>query len=623
MQTEDFVGFTFDGIHSSDLKLFRVNDGSGRYQMNTVPTFSDKTVQVGGRDGTYFFGSQYSKRDFSINCAFDSVTEEEFRKIQNWGADNKIHKLVFDEWPYKYYNVKWTSAPQLKFMCFDERESRWRKDQIPDADARARIYKGELSLKLTSYEPFARGTIKSKAEIQKTVPDYIKIYLDKDADDLVEVPIQGLEGVDEVKIYLNPDIYARDSQGNIPVDGALGQWDPGTNQGSTSYFAYQPQRVNLIQSKGGSNISLQSNYQTYLYPITFEKAYCGSIDTKTGVTNGTLIGLKDALYSGHLDQKRTEVVQYDPYLRVTYGESSDKGTSQEYGLYRIEDGKAIEVEATEIDNIAAWESDGLKIKNPDKRIVYQHVFEDKQELDKYINGAYKTESANWDSEEMKKYFVVKAADNIKITSQSHSIYLKPEGTSNFYRMEIRYNYKDNNTYDKITVDIDLTNYATDLISEGSYAAFSQSQKFGNSNEWAYTLNLPSTKPTWKWNGKEGTLDFTNPSDIDMPFIVQIPFHGIEINHFSLSVKDTDKKLETSVVTKIGEDVGILIDTELRIIRGYTIDKDHNLIPNENVYNRYITKGDFFYIPSGKVTLEGSFTESYFGPPYLKYEYRYF
>jgi hypothetical protein len=44
MQTEDFVGFTFDGIHSSDLKLFRVNNGSGRYQMDTVPTFSDKTA---------------------------------------------------------------------------------------------------------------------------------------------------------------------------------------------------------------------------------------------------------------------------------------------------------------------------------------------------------------------------------------------------------------------------------------------------------------------------------------------------------------------------------------------------------------------------------------------------
>lgn len=623
MQTEDFVGFTFDGIHSSDLKLFRVNDGSDRYQMDTVPTFSDKTVQVGGRDGTYFFGSRYSKRDFTIECAFDSVTEEEFRKIQNWGADNKIHKLIFDEWPYKYYNVKWTSAPQLKFMCFDERESRWRKDQIPNGDARARIYKGELSLKLTSYEPFARGTIKSKAEIRKTIPDYIKIYLDKDTDKVVEVPIQGLDGIDEVKIYLNPDIYARDSQGNSPTEGTLGQWDPGTNQGSTSYFVYQPQRVNLIQSKGDSEISLQSNYQTYLYPITFEKAYCGSIDTKTGVTNGTLIGLKDALYNGHLDQKRTEVVQYDPYLRVTYGESSGDANTQEYGLYQIVNGEAVEVETTEVSNIASWKEGSLEITNSDRRIVYQTIFEDSAALNSYIKGTYKIESANWDSEEMKKYFVVKAADNIKITSQSHSIYLKPEGTSNFYRMEIRYNYKDNNTYDKITVDIDMTEQATDLISDGSYAAFSQSQKFGNSNEWAYTVGLPETNPTWEWSETGGTLTFTNPGDVDMPFIVQIPFNGTQINNFFLNVKDTDRKLETSVIEKIGEDVGVLIDTELRIIRGYTIDEKHNLIPNENVYNRYIAKGDFFYIPSGEVTLEGSFTESLFSPPYLKYEYRYF
>lgn len=622
MQTEDFVGFTFDGIHSSDLKLFRVNDGGGRYQMSTVPTFTDKTVQVGGRDGTYFFGSQYSKRDFSISCAFDSVTEDEFRKIQNWGADNKIHKLVFDEWPYKYYNVKWASAPQLKFMCFDERESRWRKDQIPNSDARARIYKGELTLKLTSYEPFARGTIKSKKEIRKTIPDYIKIYLDKDSSDIVEVPIDGLQGVDEVKIYLNPDIYARDSQGNLPNKDALGQWDPGTESGSTSYFAFQPQKVNLIQSKGGSEISLQSNYQTYLYPVTFEKAYCGSIDTKTGVTNGTLIGLKDALYSGHLDQKRTEVVQYDPYLQVRYGVSSDasKGT-QEYGIYQIMNGKPAEVETTEVDTIAEWENDELKVVNPDSRIVYQKTFKNLADLETYIDGDYKKESAKWDSEEMEKYFVVEAADNIEFSSQAHSIYLKPEGVSNFYRMEVRYNYN-GSSYDKITVDIDLTDHAVDLVEDDqSYAAFSKSDDYGNSNEWIYTLDLPDAKAEWNWS--EHTLNFKNPGDIDMPFIVQIPFVGSQISSFKLGIKDSDRKLNLSVINKIGDDVGILIDTELRIIRGYTIDENHNLIPNENVYNRYIMEGDFFYIPCGESVLEGSFKEASYSPPYLKYEYRYF
>lgn len=54
-----------------------------------------------------------------------------------------LKKLVFDEYPYKYYMVKAQSAPQLKYICFDHLEFR--------------IYKGEGSVNLIAYYPFARG----------------------------------------------------------------------------------------------------------------------------------------------------------------------------------------------------------------------------------------------------------------------------------------------------------------------------------------------------------------------------------------------------------------------------------------------------------------------------------
>ena len=64
----DFIGFSFDGVHSSDLGVLRVSDGS-RYNEYLLPTSQDVTVQVPGGDGTYYFGSYYTSRPFSISIA--------------------------------------------------------------------------------------------------------------------------------------------------------------------------------------------------------------------------------------------------------------------------------------------------------------------------------------------------------------------------------------------------------------------------------------------------------------------------------------------------------------------------------------------------------------------------
>lgn len=285
---EDFVGFTFDGTHSSDLNLYRVNDGGNRYTWDMVPAFQDKTVQVGGRDGTYYFGSNYQKRDIQISVAFDNVGEEEFNKIRTWGADKKIHKLIFDETPYKYYNVKLSKSPQLKYICFDESENFMRDDE--PIERKSRIYKGEGTFNFVCYEPFARGTIISKEEIYEAEPETIKIFLNKDYDGIVELPIDALEEIDndEVQIYLSTDINNRGEWGLPTLDEtgkpAHGQWDPYAEKASSNYYAYQPQKVILKQDLFGTNIELVSDYQTYLYPIDLKHGFVGQIDTYSGIT---------------------------------------------------------------------------------------------------------------------------------------------------------------------------------------------------------------------------------------------------------------------------------------------------------------------------------------------------
>ena len=140
----DFIGFSFDDVHSSDLGVLRVSDGS-RYNEYLLPTSQDVTVQVPGGDGTYYFGSYYTGKPFPISIAFDSLTEEQLRKLRQTFTLKKIGRLVFDEAPYKYYMAKVVSQPQLKYICFGR-------------PGEPRVYKGEGTIQFMAYYPYAKST---------------------------------------------------------------------------------------------------------------------------------------------------------------------------------------------------------------------------------------------------------------------------------------------------------------------------------------------------------------------------------------------------------------------------------------------------------------------------------
>ena len=156
----DFIGFSFNEHRSEELGIVRVSDGS-RYNEDLVPTTQDKTVQVPGGDGFYYFGSDYTQRQFSINIAFDELTEKQFRELQQVFGTKELGKLVFDERPYKYYMVK-SGKPQLKYICFGK-------------EGEARIYKGEGTLTFTAYYPFAKSIYK-----------FLNEYSDKNKDEWKE-----------------------------------------------------------------------------------------------------------------------------------------------------------------------------------------------------------------------------------------------------------------------------------------------------------------------------------------------------------------------------------------------------------------------------------------------------
>lgn len=154
MDLHDFCGFKWRGEHSSDHGIVRVSDGS-RYNDTILPAFQDTTQKMPGSDGTLYWESFYTNKTFSINIAFDHLTEDNYRKLRQWLNGKDRGELIFDEAPYKAYTVKIKDPPQLKTICFME-------------DGK-RIYKGEGTISFVAYYPFARGVYKFETDIKDII----------------------------------------------------------------------------------------------------------------------------------------------------------------------------------------------------------------------------------------------------------------------------------------------------------------------------------------------------------------------------------------------------------------------------------------------------------------------
>lgn len=136
----DYTGFTFNKRHSErDLGLVRVST-SNRYTTNLAPTMTNFTAQNDGADGQYFFGSVNKQLQFSVDFAFDNLTEPKIRELRQLFNGREEGELIFDEYPYKAYRAKVTGTPNLKTICFMENNER--------------VYKGEGNVVFTCYWPY-------------------------------------------------------------------------------------------------------------------------------------------------------------------------------------------------------------------------------------------------------------------------------------------------------------------------------------------------------------------------------------------------------------------------------------------------------------------------------------
>ena len=186
----DFLGFTLGDIHSSNLNITRVSS-SDRYEDTLLPTFKDVTVEMPSGDGTYYLNTFYNSRTFNIDFAYDNLHDEDIRVLRQILGFKGVKQLIFDEYSYKKYMVKCAAPPSLKYICFDDHD--------------VRIYKGEGSISLIAYYPFAIGV--TPVVLNNVSNTFISNEGDIETDLKIYFPTTNLTNLNFVRI--------KDNQNNI------------------------------------------------------------------------------------------------------------------------------------------------------------------------------------------------------------------------------------------------------------------------------------------------------------------------------------------------------------------------------------------------------------------------
>ena len=190
MAREAFLGFTFAGKHSSDFGIIRVINGN-RIKEDLFPESADVTQNIEGADGTLYYGTNYKKRDFTVDFAFDNMTEAKKRDMQKWLSIKEPRDLIFDEKEDIKYSAKITGKTTLSYIPFDDGNN-------------GTIYKGEGTIVFTCYNPFGRKEVQANsfAQVLPTGSGY-KVTVENNGDletrPVFTVSSKGINSILEIR----------------------------------------------------------------------------------------------------------------------------------------------------------------------------------------------------------------------------------------------------------------------------------------------------------------------------------------------------------------------------------------------------------------------------------------
>ena len=644
-QMGDFIGFSFNGIHSSELGLVRVSDGN-RYEKNLFPAISDKTVQVPGRDGFYYFGSSYNTREMTVKVAFDNLEENEFRRMMELFKDKKPHFLWFDELPYKEYLVKIKSPPNFKYLCFDEKrlineDGPWSEENLRDA----RIYKGEGTIIFVCYSPYARARVKALNDpVDKVIvkhdsnwPDWFDNYF-LDGDNQIinyqddqgtphEFPPNGHPYRDGDVVKNGQGVRNLYDTGYLELAGKNGYWAIDEDEIKKELNKEKdvfglPLPVNILTSHGESNDFKERGFLFILILYYFEKINFNSTnqEIKTLIYNypGTIVGnmIGDALNSS-----------------INYFSGFYYDGSAALSLM-IEDAKDYLKKLDQVDSFGIYNLQFLtniqSVSNDNGiKIFYSLLY--------YILNDLKNIKTN--SYEKIRNFIF---NHCTLWAQNQ---LDPKRNFNKHEIMIK--------IDKVLENLPIRFFQSEDAVIPLYEAY-------NREEWRLSSNLPIDRYTIEESSN--SLTIKNCGDIDMNTKILFSFNNSETtaSEITINLKDSEDNIVKYIkidINDLKKEIGrrgidsskypysfFFLDSQTKLLRAYdnaTTDEvsdnsGQNFLYEEghwdqnretkDVFNNCITKGDFFKIPADnleyKIEIETPSSEGIFDFELKDVEYTY-
>lgn len=104
---DDYVGFTWNNIHSSNYNCFIEN--TGHLDFVGAPDFSNNFISPAFQTRTYYTGTASQSKKFSLNLVFYQLTLPELNAALHWLDRSIISDLYFDYEPYWKYSCKLAS----------------------------------------------------------------------------------------------------------------------------------------------------------------------------------------------------------------------------------------------------------------------------------------------------------------------------------------------------------------------------------------------------------------------------------------------------------------------------------------------------------------------------------
>ena len=149
------------------------------------------------------------------------------------------------------------------------------------------------------------------------------------------------------------------------------------------------------------------------------------------------------------------------------------------------------------------------------------------------------------------------------------------------------------------------------------------EEIKNTEEWIDASGLKgATKDNYSSFSKEGSCNLYNAGDLPTDFKLIV---NIENKPTNITLKNNENQIIGSLnfsLTKQGDDTYVRFNSATQLIEGLIQSTDGEFELTGNLYNKYITEGDWFKIPVGESVINIVET-SHSDNPRIDYDYLYY